>query len=159
GENAVVETAPAATTGTYTIQVNDAGGNLGLYTIQIYLNAYLKQGTANLSVDTAQDISSSSYVLGEGNADRLAVVGNLPADVVSTGDVFAAARFYGFYFSASTISDILEINGAGQITKVISVGTDPYLSLSGVELDPVDNLLYAAVTTSFNDGSVSGELL
>ena len=34
--------------------------------------------------------------------------------------------------------------------QVIPVNGDPYLSLSGVELDPVNNMLYAAVTTSFN---------
>ncbi len=36
---------------------------------------------------------------------------------------------------------------------------DPLQSLSGVELSPFNNMLYAAVTTSFNDSSVSGELL
>ena len=39
------------------------------------------------------------------------------------------------------------------------------MALAGVELDPVNNMLYAAVTTSFNgyggpgSGSVDGELL
>ena len=36
---------------------------------------------------------------------------------------------------------------------------DPLQSLSGVELSPFNNMLYAAVTTSFNSDSVSGELL
>src|SRR5271157_4599186 len=40
GKNVVIETAPVATTGTYEIKISDAGGNLGLYSIQAYLNTY-----------------------------------------------------------------------------------------------------------------------
>ena len=112
--------------------------------------AYVKQGTSNDTIGTAQDISGSSYLLGSGGADRLGVVGSLPADVVSVGDVYVSSRYYGDYFSAPTISDILRVNRAGQIVQVIPVSCDPYLSLSGVELDPANNMLYAAVTTSFN---------
>ena len=43
--------------------------------------------------------------------------------------------------------------------QVIPVPQDTEESLSGVELDPVNNMLYAAVTTSFNASSVSGELV
>ena len=75
GQDAVLETVPVATGGVYTIQVSDAGGNLGLYSVQAYLNSYVKTGTSNVSIGTAQDISGSSYFLGPGNADRLAVVG------------------------------------------------------------------------------------
>ena len=74
GQNSVIETAPVATTGTYTIKVSDAGGNVGLYSIQAYLNSYVKQGNSNGTIGTAQDLTSSSYVLGSGNADRLGVV-------------------------------------------------------------------------------------
>ena len=51
------------------------------------------------------------------------------------------------------------------MVQVIPVPQDYEQSLSGVELDPVNNMLYAAVTTSFNgyggpgSGSVNGELL
>ena len=78
------------------------------------------------------------------------MVGSLPTDVVTSGDVYVSSRYYGYYNSAPTISDILRINGQGQMVQVIPVNDDPYLSLSGVELDPVNNMLYAAVTTSFN---------
>src|SRR5208337_2460515 len=74
GQNSVIETAPVATTGTYTIKVGDAGGNVGLYSIQAYLNSYVKQGNSNGTIGTAQDLTSSSYVLGSGNAVRLGVV-------------------------------------------------------------------------------------
>ncbi len=93
----VLETVPIATTGTYTIQISDAGGALGVYAIQAYLNSYVKQGTSNITIGTATDISSSSYILGPGNADRLAVVGSLPAGRAHTGDAFVSARYYGFY--------------------------------------------------------------
>ncbi len=159
GANAVIETAPVTTTGTYTIAISDANGNLGLYSIQAYLNSYVKQGTSNDTIATAQDISGSSYLLGSGDADRLGVVGSLPSNVLNVGDVYVSSRFYGFYFSAPSISDILRINNTGQIVQVIPISFDPYLSLSGVELDPANNMLYAAVTTSFNSGSVDGELL
>jgi Legume lectin domain/SdrD B-like domain/Bacterial pre-peptidase C-terminal domain/Bacterial Ig-like domain len=159
GANATIETIPIAVTGAYTIAISDANGNTGLYSIQAYLNSYVKQGTANLSIPTAQDLTGSSYLLGPGNADRLGVVGSLPTDVLHVGDVYVSSRFYGFDFPAETISDILRVNSAGEVVQVIPVGFDPFLSLSGVELDPANNMLYAAVTTSFNDSSVDGELL
>ena len=52
-ENVVLETVPIATTGTYTIQISDAGGSPGLYSVQAYLNSYLKQGTSNFTIGTA----------------------------------------------------------------------------------------------------------
>ncbi len=165
GANAVIETAPVTSTGTYTIAISDANGNLGLYSIQAYLNSYVKQGTSNDTIATAQDISGSSYLLGSGDADRLAVVGSLPANVLNVGDVYVSGRYYGYYESAPAPSDILRVNAEGQIVQVIPISYDPYLSLAGVELDPANNMLYAAVTTSFNgyggpgSGSVNGELL
>jgi len=74
GQAVTLETVPVDSTGTYTIQISDAGGNLGLYSIQAYLNSYIKQGTSNDTIGTAQDLSSSSYLLGPGDADRLGVV-------------------------------------------------------------------------------------
>ncbi len=159
GDNAVIETAAVATTGIYTIEISDANGNLGLYSIQAYLNSFVKQGTSNDTIATADDISGSSYSLGSGYADRLGVVGSLPSNLVSVGDVYVSSRYYGDYYTAPTVSDILRINAEGQVVQVIPIYGDPYLSLSGVELDPVNNMLYAAVTTSFNTDSVDGELL
>jgi methionine-rich copper-binding protein CopC/protocatechuate 3,4-dioxygenase beta subunit len=165
GEDVYLQTVPITTTGTYKIEISDAGGNLGLYTIQAYLNTLLKIGTGNLSIATAIDLTPSSYINGPGNSDRLAILGQLPSDIVTPGSVFVSSRYYGFYNSAPTPSDVLRLNAQGQIAKVIPVSNDPYLSLSGVELDPANNMLYAAVTTSFNgyggpgSGSVNGDLL
>jgi protocatechuate 3,4-dioxygenase beta subunit/methionine-rich copper-binding protein CopC len=159
GQAVMLQGVPTSTTGTYTIEFSDAGGTLGQYQVQAYLNTLLKVGQTNITLGTAQDISGSSFVLGPGNADRLAVLGSLPSDIVHNGDAYVAARYYGFYFGG-TVSDILRVNAAGQVTKVIPVPAgDTYDSLSGVELDPVDNMLYAAVTTNFGASSVSGELV
>ena len=164
GADAVIETAPITTTGTYTIEICDQNGNIGQYSIQATLNAFVKTGTSNDTIGTAQDLTGTSYGLGTGGADRLGAVGSLPANVVSTGDVYVSSREYGFDFGG-TPSAILRVNSAGAIVQVIEVPQDQLFSLSGVELDPVNNMLYAAVTTSFNgsggpgSGSVDGELL
>ena len=158
GADAVIETAPVATTGTYTIAVYDVNGNIGQYSIQATLNAFVKTGTSNDTIATAQDLTGTSYGLGTGGADRLGVVGSLPSNFLSTGDVYVSARDWGFSFGG-TPSAIVRFNSAGTIEQVIEVPQDQLFSLSGVELDPVNNMLYAAVTTSFNANSVSGELL
>jgi methionine-rich copper-binding protein CopC len=163
GQNTVIETAPASTGGTYTIQISDANGNIGLYSVQAYLNSYVKQGTSNDTIATAQDISSSSFLLGGGVADRLAVVGSLPPNPLLAGDTFVAARYYGFSNPSPTPSDILRVNEQGNVVQVIPVYNDLLDTLSGVELNPVNNMLYAAVTTAFNGsgatGSTDGALL
>ncbi len=162
GADAVIETAPAATTGTYTIAISDLNGNVGQYSIEATLNAFVKTGTSNDTIATAQDLTGSSYGLDSSGDDRLAAVGSLP-NVVSTGDVYVSSRYYGYYYGGPP-SAILRVNSAGQVVQVIPVPEDTEDSLSGVELDPVNNMLYAAVTTSFNGyggrlGSVDGELL
>ena len=159
GKNAVIQTAPIATGGTYTIQISDAAGTLGLYSAAAYLNLYLGSGASNLSIETAEDISGSSVALGSGAADRMAVLGSLPAGVLEPGSVFVASRFYGFYVSFSTPSAILQFSPDGQLVQAIPVPIDPFLGLSDIVLNPVDNLLYAAVTTSVNSSTVSGALL
>ena len=161
GQNVVIETAPVTTTGTYSIEVSDANGNVGLYSIQAYLNTAVKTGTSNDTIATAQDLTPTSYVLDSSiGIDRLAVVGSLPANsVVSTGDVFVSSKGYGD-------SAIYQVNAQGTVVQVIPVPEDTLDSLSGVELDPVNNMLYAAVTTAFNGfggsntgASADGELL
>ena len=63
----------STTTGTYTIEiVSDQNGNNGQYTIQATLNAFVKQGTSNDTIGTAQDLTGTSFGLGHGGADRLA---------------------------------------------------------------------------------------
>ena len=81
-------------------------------------------------------------------------MGSLPANPVLVGDTFVSSRYYGFYNSAQTIDDIVRVNAQGQIVQVIPVNGGLYYSLSGVELDPVNNMLYAAVTTGSDFASL-----
>ena len=164
GADAIIETAPVTTTGTYTIAVFDLNGNVGQYSITATLNAFVKTGPSNDTIATAQDLTGASHGLGSGGADQLAAVGSLPANIVSRGDVYVSSRVLWLDFGG-TPSAILRVNSGGQVVQVIEVPEDQLFSLSGVELDPVNNMLYAAVTTSFNgfgepgSGSVDGELV
>jgi methionine-rich copper-binding protein CopC len=118
GQVAVVETATVSTGGIYTVQVSDAGGNLGLYTVAEYLNAYVKTGASNVSIATAQDLSSSSIALGSGKADRLAVVGSIPGGSDSQD-------YYSFNLAAgqSTTVVVRSLNGKNvQITLQDATG-------------------------------------
>ncbi|MGZ3383732.1 MAG: SdrD B-like domain-containing protein [Isosphaeraceae bacterium] len=118
GQNSVIETAPVATTGTYTIKVGDAGGNVGLYSIQAYLNSYVKQGNSNGTIGTAQDLTSSSYVLGSGNAVRLGVVDpNTPSQ--DTQDYYSFDLTQGQ--TATIVAESLNNKGL-QITLVDGSG-------------------------------------
>ena len=115
GANATIETAPVATTGIYTIKIKDINGNIGLYTIQAYLNSYVKQGT-NATIAAAEDISGSSYALSPGTADRLAVVGTI-AD--------QSPDYYSFKLSrgqATTIAVESLTGGSVQISLVDGKG-------------------------------------
>ena len=158
GQNAVLQTVAVAKTGTYTIQIRDVAGNLGLYSIQAYLNSYVKQGTSNLSLSTATNISGSSYDLGSSGADRLAVVGSLATNPLTTGDAFVTSFDY-----ILGQANILEINEAGQVVNTIPITTDLWASVGGVELSPYNNELYVGVTTSQPPSNglneVTGELL
>ncbi|HKM53703.1 MAG TPA: SdrD B-like domain-containing protein, partial [Isosphaeraceae bacterium] len=158
GQNAVLQTAEVAKTGTYTIQIRDVAGNLGLYSIQAYLNSYVKQGTSNLSLSTATNISGSSIDLGSSGADRLAVVGSLATNPLTTGDAFVTS--FNYILSQA---DILEVNEAGQVVNTIPITTGLWTSVGGVELSPYNNELYVGVTTSQPPSNglneVTGELL
>ena len=70
--------------------------------------------------------------------------------MINVGDAFVAASF---------LNEILEVNGQGQVAKVIPVPQAQYDSLGGLVLDPLDNMLYAGVTTNISPSSVSGELV
>src|SRR5215467_1983247 len=82
GQPAVVQTAPAATGGTYTFTVSGAGGTTGNYSLQVILNAARElegiiSGATNNTPATAQDISASFITLQStlASASRGAVLG------------------------------------------------------------------------------------
>ena len=80
GADAVLQTVPTTTGGTYTMVVGGSAGTTGLYTVQVTLNAALESesvgGPNNATVP--QDLSGSFASLGNG-IDRGAVVGAVSA--------------------------------------------------------------------------------
>ena len=78
GQDAVLQTLPVATAGTYTIAVSSAAGTTGTFSLQVVLNAAVESeshsGAANGSRATAQNIDGSFIHLGTG-IERGAVLG------------------------------------------------------------------------------------
>jgi hypothetical protein len=78
GQEVVLQTVAAATSGTYTLQVSGANNTTGLFTAQLVLNAALEAeehgGPRNDTRATAQNLGPSSVALPKG-ASRLAVLG------------------------------------------------------------------------------------
>ena len=72
GDDVVLQTAPIATAGTYSLIVSDSGGTTGDYTLQAILNAAYKPSTGtNNSIASAYDLSSAFSSLGTTpSADR-----------------------------------------------------------------------------------------
>src|SRR5262249_58001928 len=82
GQPALLQTAPAATGGTYTFTVSGAGGTTGNYSLQVILNAARElegtiSGATNNTRATAQDINGSFITLQTSlaSASRGAVLG------------------------------------------------------------------------------------
>jgi methionine-rich copper-binding protein CopC len=93
GQEAVLQTAAAATTGSYTITVGGAGSTVGSYTVQVILNAALDteqhRGPANATRAMAQNLNPAFLALPEG-ASRAAVLGRTDTVAASTTTVFSA---------------------------------------------------------------------
>ena len=79
-KQAVLQTVPVITAGTYTITVASAGGTSGSYTLQTDLNAAVENelhgGANNDTIATAQNIDGSFLAL-SGNAQQGTVIGAL----------------------------------------------------------------------------------
>ncbi len=153
GQPAVINTGAATAGGKYKIEVSGVSGSVGLYTIQLVLNAAIETETYGNSNDnsitTAQNIDSSSYSLGGGAATRVAVVGTIQGGT-SPGDVWVVAR---------GSSSVLRVNSSGAIVQTISGSVLDVGVLSGIELAP-DNSFYVAETLPADGPGVSsGELV
>ncbi|MCC6125070.1 MAG: M36 family metallopeptidase, partial [Pirellulales bacterium] len=94
GKDALLQTVSALAEGTYTVTVGSTGGTVGTYTLQLTLNAALesedRDGPANDTLATAQDLSASFLSLGIGAGKRGAVAGTLPAAI---GTVVVSENF------------------------------------------------------------------
>ena len=107
GATVVLESAPIATAGTYSLIVGGSGGTTGNYTLQAILNAAYKPATGtNNSIASAYDLSSAFTSLGTTPyADRAGVLGTID----SSGDT----DFYKFWLNQgqSTTLDATGLNG------------------------------------------------
>ncbi len=90
GFDTLLQTAPLAVGGTYTITIGAAAGTTGTASVRVVLNAALEPesfgGPGNDSIAAAFDLEPSAVALGTG-ATRLAVLGSSP------GTVFANETF------------------------------------------------------------------
>jgi streptogramin lyase len=89
GQELVLQTAPIAAGGTYSVVVSGAGGSEGLFNMQALLNSAVSQSATTLL--TAQDLSGSFLSLGAG-ASRGGVLGSINQLIAHTGDIYASER-------------------------------------------------------------------
>jgi hypothetical protein len=123
GQEAVLQTAPANTSGTYKVTVGGASGTLGTYTVQVYLNTALQAeahgGPRDDTRTTAQDLSGAFLSLG-GGADRAAVLGTQKD----------SSDFYSFHLDAGQSITLGAVAPASANTGLFGspafYGTDPY---------------------------------
>ena len=103
GEFAVLQSLPAASSGTYTVTVTGSGGTLGSYGLDLILNAAVEgeshSGATNNDFATAQDIDSSFIALPGGSGQRGAVTGNLNIGGSLAGPVDAVGTPLSFGFA------------------------------------------------------------
>lgn len=93
----VLQTAPLDAGGNYQILITAAPGTGGAFSVEFLLNAAVetegKGGPGNNSMIEAQDLNDSAIALGNGGADRLAVVGTVATgDVLNAGDDFESGE-------------------------------------------------------------------
>jgi methionine-rich copper-binding protein CopC len=135
GVDDVLQTVATTSGGLYTIQIGDASGSVGLYHVQVILNAAVQNeahgGPSDDTIAGAQDLSGSSIALGSHGADRLAVLGTIPPAALSFGDALVVES-----------SDVAVINqSTGQIVQHLTSPDFTGLFLFDIALAP-DNTFY-----------------
>jgi sugar lactone lactonase YvrE len=154
GDDAVIQPVTVSTLTKYTFSVGGKSGTIGEYTLTAILNSAVEaedhSGPTNNTLATAQPLDISSVPIGGGN-DRLAVLGTIVGGP-AVGDPYVSARTS----SGGLIYRLDQATGA--VNQTINSPEFSKGVISGVKLGP-DNLLYVALTTSFNATSVSGELV
>ena len=107
GQDAVLQTLPVASAGTYRVAVAANGASsTGDYAVEILLNAAAEgedhDGSDNDTVGTAQDLSGAFIALGDGTLERAAVVGHVGSAAVPIAnfeaglDGFTIDNAFGF---------------------------------------------------------------
>jgi hypothetical protein len=126
GQQSILETAPANTTGTYTFVVSGANATAGEFEIEVILNAALDAPSVidNSTLATAQDISASSTSLCAPSllCDRLAAYGTLAGRThyysFSLSEFEAVSLVVSFFDLASGSLELLDGSG-----NVLATGT------------------------------------
>jgi hypothetical protein len=134
GATVVLQTAPVATAGTYSLVAGGAGGTTGTFTLQAILNAAYKQATDSINaIASAYDLTGAFTSLGTTPfADRAGVVGVLSA----------SPDFYR-----------LSLN-AGQTTSIAVKGSGAPASIA--LYDGAGNLLALPTSANGVDGIIAG---
>ena len=108
-----VFTAPVDTAGTYKIIVSGLSGSQGGFSLQVTLDSTVEAegvltSSSNNTLGTAEDLSSSAFLLGGSGAQRLAIVGTTEA---------ATPDYYQFPATAGEVDSVaLKALAAGNIT-------------------------------------------
>lgn len=123
GQEVLLLTVPATTTGTYMVTVAGTNSTTGNFTAKLTLNATLDTGAhggpENSTIATAQDLSSSAIAL-TNMADRAAVVGHFEG----TDD------FYSFFLQAGQTSWLaLKLASNASVTLELEDGSGNVLAV------------------------------
>jgi hypothetical protein len=139
GQEVILQNVPIATAGIWTINISDATNtNLGLYNVQLILNAQVEDPSVdNSTLGSAVDISGSSVNLGN-SMDRLAVIGHLNGAGFGNNDVFVVARGSNTVVLLDPNGNQLNsfpINNQGGIANFVELGANNDLYI-GVSVSP-----------------------
>jgi subtilisin family serine protease/methionine-rich copper-binding protein CopC len=130
GKDAVLQTAPVAVAGVYTVIISGVAGSTGTYSIAATLNAAVEaennDGPANNTRPAAQNVAGSFLTL-NGTGTRGGVVGKL--DGIGGGDFFAFNAsagdklFLGFETTASPAAIVVNLqDAAGNVLATANAG-------------------------------------
>ncbi len=139
GTEAILQTAAAATGGTYVITVGGAGGTADAYTVQIILNAAVEDeahgGPTNDDLGSAQSIDASFIDLGSGES-RGAVLGKalggavlwvgFESSVALSGGEFDVTRITPSDFATQSLGDfgVIVIDDTNSLSILQSRASD-----------------------------------
>jgi hypothetical protein len=126
GAKTLNQTIPVTVGGAYSVAVFDAGGALGSYTIHLYLNAAIEAEAANTTLLLAQDLNQSRFLLGPGNADRLAVLGDF------VGAAPGTLEFYSFSLNQDQVATIVATSLDAGATAITLFDANGNVSASGL---------------------------
>lgn len=150
GVDALLQTAPINTAGTYTVEVR-GGETTGGYTLAMFLNAALEEEPNDAAAD-AQDLSASFIQLGNDGAARGAVLGTADAG----GD-----DWYSFTLedgeSASLAATVTDPSESGVIALELYDDAGSTLLATGIGAENVQQLI-AGFVDDTNDGSTDSYL-